>query len=126
MRMWPVHAPPGLGVHSQTGFYRNHRSRSWNGPKLKYITGPINATLEQSFPARNSIRKAGCCVLLLQHAVLVGLRQNPIFQADAVKIAVVNKPVQRDAFGRCRHHISLQEHGATHSPSVEPFGRIEC
>ena len=43
--------------------------------------------LEQSFLPRNSIRKVDCCVLLLQSAVLVGLRPNPIFQADAGKIA---------------------------------------
>ena len=51
---------------------RNQRSRIWNGPKLKYIIGLINATLEQSFPPRNSIRKVGCCVLLLQREVWWG------------------------------------------------------
>src|SRR5271167_4714789 len=48
---------------------RNHRSCHWNRPKLEYITGPINATPEQSFPPRNSIGKVGCCVLLSQRAV---------------------------------------------------------
>ena len=46
------------------------------------MTGPINAMLEQSFPPRNSIGKVGCCVLLLQSAVLVGSRPNPTFQAE--------------------------------------------
>ena len=87
-----MHTKPGLGVHGQTGLYRSHRSHSWNRPKLEYITRPINATLEQSFPAQNSIRKVDCCVLLLQSAVLVGLRQNPIFQADAVKIPGKQSP----------------------------------
>ena len=82
----PCTPRPDYRVYAVIVLYRNHRSRSRNEPKLEYITRPINTTLEQSFLPRNSIRKVGCCVLLLQHAVLVGLRQNPIFQADAVKI----------------------------------------
>jgi hypothetical protein len=31
-------------------------------PKLKYVIEPINATPEQSFPPRNSVGKASCCV----------------------------------------------------------------
>jgi hypothetical protein len=38
---------------------RNHRSSSQNRPKLKYIIRLINATLEQSFPPQNFIRKLG-------------------------------------------------------------------
>ena len=50
-------------------FSRNHRRSGRNGLKLRYTIGLINATPEQSFPSRNSIRKVGCCVLLLWRAV---------------------------------------------------------
>jgi hypothetical protein len=43
---------------------KNHTRSGWNWLKLTHTIGPINATPEQSFPARNSIGKVGCYVLL--------------------------------------------------------------
>jgi hypothetical protein len=56
---------------------RNHGRSSWNWPKLEYIIGLINATLEQSFPPRNSIVKLLC--RCRRRRSLVGLRSNPTF-----------------------------------------------
>jgi len=43
---------------------KNHRRSGRNWLKLIYTIGPIDAIPEQSFPARNSIRKVGCYMLL--------------------------------------------------------------
>src|SRR5277367_1298887 len=104
MRMWPVHALSRLPCLQRNRVPIDHRRSSRNGPKLEYVTGPINATLEQSFPPRNSIGKVGCCVLLLQSAVLVGSHPNPTFQADTCRIAMSNTVAQaRTQLHKVRH-----------------------
>ena len=65
---------------------RNHRRSGRNGLKLKYMIGPINATLEQSFPPRNSIRKVGCCVLLSRRAVWWGCGQTRYFRQTPTEL----------------------------------------
>jgi hypothetical protein len=50
--------------------------------KLEYITRPISATLEQSFPPGNSMEKVGFHDVVVVVAILMGLPQNPTFQAE--------------------------------------------
>jgi hypothetical protein len=50
------------------------------------MTRLINATPEQSFPPRNSIEKLGLLCVVVAEGSLVGLAQNPTFQAVTSKI----------------------------------------
>ena len=73
----PCTPQPIQRVHVVYGLQRNHRSRGQNGPKLEYITRPINVILEQSFPARNSIRKVDCCVIVVAERSFGGVVSKP-------------------------------------------------
>jgi hypothetical protein len=67
-----------------TAEYSRSNCIGWNCRKVKYMIGPIDATLEQSFPAWNSIRKVGCYVL--QHVVWWGCNQTQHFRQAQSKL----------------------------------------